>query len=103
MSGSVLPNTFRLIIFRGCSVHLMLRPACLLPAVAQTCDAPLWPLVFLPSAGACYRALRRLPGRVLHPPEERVFQDAPCAHSTNDPCESRIFFRSRIQTCTTGC
>jgi hypothetical protein len=41
-------------------------------------DAPLWPVKSLPSAGACYRALRRLPGQVLHLLEERVFQDAPC-------------------------
>jgi Helicase conserved C-terminal domain len=31
----------------------------------------------LPSPGACYRALRRLPGQVLHLLEKRVFQDAP--------------------------
>jgi len=39
---------------------------------------PTWPATSLPSAGACYRALRRLPGQVLHLLEERVFQDAPC-------------------------
>src|ERR1700674_2522186 len=76
MSGSALPNTFRLIICRGCSVHLILRPTSLLSA-QRTSDAPLWPVASLPSAGACYRALRRLPGQDLHLLEERVFQDAP--------------------------
>jgi len=78
MSGSALPNTFRLIICRGCSVHLILRPACLLPSFSKALDAPLWPVASLPSAGACYRALRRLPGQVLSLLEERVFQDARC-------------------------
>src|SRR5262249_35102451 len=44
----------------------------------RTFDAPLWPVASLLSAGARYRALRRLPGQVLHLLEERVFQDAPC-------------------------
>jgi hypothetical protein len=77
MSGSALPNTFRLIICRGCSVHLMLRPAGLLPSLSKAFDAPLWPVAFLPSAGACYRTLRRLSGQGLSLLEERVFQDAP--------------------------
>src|ERR1035437_8345539 len=81
MSGSALPNTFRLIICRGFSVHLILRPACLLPSFSKALDAPLWPVASLPSAGACYRALRRLPGQVLSLLEERVFQDAACAYS----------------------
>ena len=55
----------------------MLRPASLLPALRQAFDAPLWSREFLPSTGACYRALRRLHGRVSHPQEDRVFQDAP--------------------------
>jgi hypothetical protein len=76
MSGSALPNTFRLIICRGCSVHLILRPTSLLSA-QRTSDAPLWPVASLPSAGACYRALRRLPGQDFRLVEERVFQDAP--------------------------
>src|SRR6202007_1219001 len=54
----------------------MLRPASLL-STKWTFDAPLWPVTSLPSAGACYRALRRLPGQDLHLLEERVFQDAP--------------------------
>src|SRR5215471_16840594 len=62
------------------SVHLRLRPASLLPSLATAFDAPLWPEASLPSAGACYRALRRLPGQVLHLLEERVFQDAPCPY-----------------------
>src|SRR5271166_3641537 len=55
----------------------MLRPASLLPALSQAFDAPLWLLGSLPTTGACYRALRRLPRRIFHPLEERVFQDAP--------------------------
>jgi hypothetical protein len=78
MSGSALPNTFRLIICRGCSVHELLRPAGLLPSVSRAFDTPLGSGEFLPPAGVCYRALRRLPGRDLHPLERRVFQDAPC-------------------------
>ena len=77
MIGSALPNTFRLIICRGCSVHGALRPASLLPSLSKALDAPLWPVGSLLSAGACYRALWRLPGRDSHPLEERVFQDAP--------------------------
>src|SRR5579864_7419679 len=77
MTGSALSNTFRLIICRGCSVHLLLRPASLLPALSQAFDAPLWPSGSLLPAGACYRALRRLPGRISHPLEQRVLQDAP--------------------------
>jgi hypothetical protein len=77
MSGSALPNTFRLIICRGCSVHELLRPAGLLPSVSRAFDTPLGSGEFLPPAGVCYRALRRLPGRDLHPLERRVFQDAP--------------------------
>src|SRR5713101_8414479 len=57
----------------------MLRPASLLPALSQAFDAPLWPSGSLLPAGACYRALRRLPGRISHPLEQRVFQDAPCS------------------------
>jgi hypothetical protein len=56
----------------------MLRPASLLPALSQAFDAPLWPGESLPPTGACYRALRRLPGRISHPLEQHVFQDAPC-------------------------
>src|SRR5580692_6694312 len=59
----------------------MLRPTSLLPSLATAFDAPLWPATSLPSAGACYRALRRLPGQDFHLLEERVFQDAPCLHS----------------------
>ena len=55
----------------------MLRPASLL-STEWTLDAPLGRQASLPSPGACYRALRRLPGQVLHLLEERVFQDAPC-------------------------
>jgi len=55
----------------------MLRPAPLL-STKWTFDAPLGRSTSLPSPGACYRALRRLPGQVLHLLEERVFQDAPC-------------------------
>src|SRR5690242_17413454 len=57
----------------------MLRPASLLPALSQAFDTPLWPSGSLLPAGACYRALRRLPGQDFHLLEERVFQDAPCA------------------------
>lgn len=46
-------------------------------ALKQTIDAPLWPRGSLTTAGACYQALQRLPGRDFHPQEERVFQDAP--------------------------
>src|SRR5271166_4970258 len=60
----------------------MLRPASLLPALSQAFDAPLWLLGSLPTTGACYRALRRLPRRIFHPLEERVFQDAPCLDSS---------------------
>src|SRR5579872_6675801 len=56
----------------------MLRPASLL-STNWTFDAPLWPVTSLSSAGACYRALRRLPGQDFHLLEERVFQDAPCS------------------------
>src|SRR3954453_19288924 len=55
----------------------MLRPASLLPSLSTAFEAPLGRTAFLPSSGACYRALRRLPGQVLHLLEERVFQDAP--------------------------
>jgi hypothetical protein len=70
----------------------MLRPASLLSAV-RTFDAPLWPRESLPSAGACYRALRRLPGRVFHPLEERVFQDAPWPHDNSSREERRCPLR----------
>src|ERR1035441_4472804 len=39
----------------------------------------------LPSPGACYRALRRLPGQDSHLLEERVFQDAPCRNYRGNP------------------
>jgi hypothetical protein len=58
----------------------MLRPASLLPALSQAFDAPLWPSGSLLPTGACYRALRRLPGQDFHLLEERVFQDAPCQY-----------------------
>src|ERR1700690_1591612 len=61
----------------------MLRPASLL-STEWTFDAPLGRSTSLPSPGACYRALRRLPGQDSHLLEERVFQDAPCSNS-NDP------------------
>ena len=77
MSGSALPNTFRLIICRGCSVPLMLRPAGLLPSLSKALDGPAWPVASLLLAGACYRTLRRLSGQGLSLLEERVFQDAP--------------------------
>src|SRR6266853_3819526 len=48
-------------------------------------DAPLWPSGSLLPTGVCYRALRRLPGRISHPLEQRVFQDAPCRHSRKRP------------------
>ena len=68
----------------------MLRPAPLLPSLSTAFDAPLWPATSLPSAGACYQALRRLPGRVLHPLEERVFQDAPSKQYTgSEPTSER--------------
>jgi len=54
MTGSALSNTFRLILWRGCSVHLMLRPASLLPSLSTAFDAPLWPVASLLSAGACF-------------------------------------------------
>jgi hypothetical protein len=78
MSGAALPNTFRLIISRGCAVHFMLRPAGLLPSVALTFDTPLGAVGFLLLAGVCYRVLRRFPGQDFHPLEQRAFQDAPC-------------------------
>jgi CRP-like cAMP-binding protein len=62
----------------------MLRPASLLPALSQAFDAPLWFGESLPPTGACYRALRRLPGRISHPLEQHVFQDAPCAYFIQD-------------------
>jgi hypothetical protein len=77
MSGSALPNTFRLILSRGCSVHLLLRPAGLLPSLSRAFDTPLGSVGSLLPAGVCYRALRRLPGQDLHLLEHRVFQDAP--------------------------
>jgi hypothetical protein len=77
MSGSALPNTFRLIICRGCSVHFMLRPAGLLPSVIRAFDTPLGAVGSLLPAGVCYRVLRRFPGQDFHLPEQRVFQDAP--------------------------
>src|ERR1700690_1362472 len=58
----------------------MLRPASLL-STEWTFDAPLGRSTSLPSPGACYRALRRLPGQDSHLLEERVFQDAPRSHS----------------------
>ena len=41
-------------------------------------DVPLWPRTSLSSTGTCCRVLRCLPGRISHPLEDRVFQDAPC-------------------------
>jgi len=82
MTGSALSNAFRLIIWRGCSVHLLLRPAGLLPSLSRASDTPLGSGGSLRSAGVCYRALRRLPGRDFRPREQRVFQDAPSPHST---------------------
>ena len=77
MIGSALPNAFRLTICRGCSVHVLLRPAGLLPSVSRAFDTPLGAGGSLRSAGVCYRALRRLPGQDFHLLEQRVFQDAP--------------------------
>src|SRR5689334_5309845 len=71
----------------------MLRPASLL-STKWTFDAPLWPATSLPSAGACYRALRRLPGQDLHLLEERVFQDAPCP---------RVYFKAYANDAQTVC
>src|SRR6185437_11076076 len=56
---------------------LIVAAASLLPSLSKAFDAPLWPLGSLLQAGACYRALRRLPGPDSHPLEQRVFQDAP--------------------------
>src|SRR5258708_7803644 len=65
----------------------MLRPVPLLPDLSQAFDTPLWPPESLPTTGVCYRALRRLPGRISHPLEQRVFQDAPWPESStrSDP------------------
>jgi hypothetical protein len=52
----------------------------LAPALSQPLHAPLWPQGSLLPAGVCYRARRRLPGRISHPLEERVFQDAPYSY-----------------------
>ncbi|ATB46429.1 hypothetical protein MYMAC_002027 [Corallococcus macrosporus DSM 14697] len=40
----------------------------LAPSRMEAFDAPLWPAASRRSAGACYRALRCLPGRDFHPP-----------------------------------
>jgi len=55
----------------------MLRPASLLPSVSRAFDTPLRTVGSLLPPGVRYRALRRLPGRIFHPQEHRVFQDAP--------------------------
>src|ERR1039458_571302 len=83
MIGSALPNAFRLTICRGCSVHLLLRPAGLLPPLSRAFDTPLGAGGSLRAAGVCYRALRRLPGQDFHLLEQRVFQDAPCVKYIN--------------------
>ena len=80
VSGSALPNTFRLIMCRGYCVHCSLRPAGLLPSLSRAFDTPLGSVGFLLPAGVCYRALRRLPGQDSHLLERRVFQDAPQPH-----------------------
>jgi len=67
MSGSALPIAFRLKIWRGYRVHLLLRPAGLLPSLARAFDTPLHQGGSLRSVGVCFRALRRLPGRDFHP------------------------------------
>ena len=40
MSGSALPP-FRLLMSRGCKVHLNVRPADLLPSLSRAFDTPL--------------------------------------------------------------
>jgi hypothetical protein len=45
------------------------------PAPQRAENLHLWSRKSLPSTGACYRALRRLPGRVLHSRRNRVLQD----------------------------
>src|SRR5215472_16856212 len=46
MTGSALSNTFRLILSRGGSVHLKLRPTSLLPSLPTALDAPRCPDIF---------------------------------------------------------
>lgn len=55
---------------------MLLRPTGFLPSLSRAFDSPLGAGGSLRSAGVWYRALRRLLGRVSHPLEQRVFQDA---------------------------
>ena len=57
MSGSAPP----LFLLRGCSRS---PRAC---SLQRGLRHPAWPRESLPETGACYRALRRLPGRDFHP------------------------------------
>jgi hypothetical protein len=54
-----------------------LRPASLLPALSRAFGCPALAVRISPPARACYRALPRLPERISHPLEQRVFQDTP--------------------------
>src|SRR5205807_8010889 len=47
-------------------------------SVEKAFDTPLGPVGSLLPVGACYRALRHLPGPDFHLPGHCVFQDAPC-------------------------
>jgi hypothetical protein len=58
------------------SLHVAAR--FLAPLFSRAFDTPLRTVRSLLPPGVCYRALRCLPGRIFHPLEQRVFQDAPC-------------------------
>lgn len=73
----VLGSAPALSLCRGGRLHVMLRPAHLLPPRRKASDAPLGRRPLDRSAGACYQASRHLPGRDSHPLARRCFQDAP--------------------------
>ena len=74
MSGSALPIVTLTRLQR--SLHAAARA---LAPSKEALDTPLSPPTSPRRTGACYPALRRLPGRDSHPLACHSFQDAPCA------------------------
>jgi hypothetical protein len=60
MSGSALPSSF----CRGCKIHFIFRPACLLPVYHRLSTSRLGLASYVANPGS---VTQRLPGRDLHP------------------------------------
>src|SRR6185436_17726497 len=85
---------------RQASLHVAARAVASAPRLSlwAAFDAPLWPAASRPSAGACYRALRCLPGRDSHPPA-RWSTYVPPSHVLQDATPSGILVLDGRELC----